>query len=98
MSLIVRKPTPGEQAYADWCDAPESDLARYWHRMNRADKAKWEKFGARIAADRRAVDAALRDVLEEAKRRTPQLTGDQLTGDRVAMTIGYVVIDRLRGQ
>jgi uncharacterized protein (DUF2336 family) len=45
-----------------------------------------------------AVDAALRDVLEEAKRRTPQLTGDQLTGDRVAMTIGYVVIDRLRGQ
>jgi hypothetical protein len=92
MSLIVRKPTPGEQAYADWCDAPESDLARYWHRMNRADKAKWEKFGARIAADRRAVDAALRDVLEEAKRRTPQLTGD-----RLAMTIGYVVIDRLRG-
>jgi hypothetical protein len=40
MSLIVRKPTPGEQAYADWCDAPESDLARYWHRMNQADKAK----------------------------------------------------------
>lgn len=55
MSLIVRKPTPGEQAYADWCDAPESDLARYWHRMNRADKAKWEKFGARVAADRGAV-------------------------------------------
>jgi hypothetical protein len=45
-----------------------------------------------------AVDAALRDVLEEAKRRMPQLTGDQLTGDRIAMTIGYVVIDRLRGQ
>jgi hypothetical protein len=42
---------------------------------------------------RGAVDAALRDVLEEAKRRTPQLTGD-----RLAMTIGYVVIDRLRGQ
>jgi hypothetical protein len=47
---------------------------------------------------RGAVDTALRDVLEEAKRRTPQLTGDQLTGDRIAMTIGYVVIDRLRGQ
>lgn len=41
---------------------------------------------------RGAVDAALRDVVAEAHRRTPELSGD-----RFALTVGQVVIERLVG-
>jgi hypothetical protein len=40
-----------------------------------------------------AVEATLREIVDEAQAQTPELSGD-----RLAMTVGYVVLRRLGGQ
>jgi hypothetical protein len=44
------KSTPGEQLYADWCDAFGSDRERYWGEMNRADREAWERLASPVEA------------------------------------------------
>lgn len=39
---------------------------------------------------RGAVDTALREIVDEARRQTPRLTGD-----RFALTVGLIVLERL---
>jgi hypothetical protein len=59
--------------------------------------AAWENAQVRgpfvLEADTQGAVDALREVVDEAKRQTPALSGD-----RLALTIGYVVLNRLGGQ
>jgi hypothetical protein len=41
-------PTPGQLLYERWCGSNRSDRARYYARMNPAEKAAWEDLATEL--------------------------------------------------
>ena len=74
MDISAREPTPGEALYRQWCGSEISDRARYFTRMNPADKRAWERLASEVVSDDvdywrraalhayRARDAACREM------------------------------------
>ena len=51
MDISAREPTPGEALYRQWCGSEISDRARYFTRMNPADKRAWERLASEVVSD-----------------------------------------------